>query len=94
MDYSRITFVHGGYIESCFTSELTTVGFRLYTCPVREELPRADFVLWTRKFCLRLILYYRGACIFPLCGTAVIVSISNAINMYVSLFSLAGAHRP
>ena len=78
---------------SCFTSELTYIWFLDCILASSEELPRTDFVLYSRKFYLRLILYYGATCIFPLCGAAVIVSTSNAIDVYVSLFSVAGAHR-
>jgi hypothetical protein len=83
---------------SCFASELTYNRFLDCILASSEELPRTDFVLDSRKFYLRLILYYGATCIFPLCGAAFIVSTSNAIDVnaidvYVSLFSVAGAHR-
>jgi hypothetical protein len=51
-----------------------------------------DFVLCTRKFYLRVILYYGGLHIRRL-RAAVILSIANVINMYASVLSAAGAHR-
>ena len=78
---------------SCFASELTYIRFLDCILASSEELPRTDFVLYSRKFYLGLILYYGATCILPLCGAAVIVSTSNAIDVYVSLFSVARAHR-
>src|ERR1700733_3448476 len=91
--YSRIGFVHSIISGSCFASELTYIRFLDCILASSEELPRTDFVLYSRKFYLRLILYYGATCIFTLCGAAVIVWTRYAIDVYVSLFSVAGAHR-
>jgi hypothetical protein len=77
---------------SCFASEVTYIRFYIVYVP-RLRNCREWTLCFVRGNCLRVILYYSGACVFPFCGTAVIVSISNAVNMDVSLFSVAGAHR-
>jgi hypothetical protein len=78
---------------SCFASELTYIRFYIVYLPRPKNCREWTLCFIRGSFGPRLILCDGGACIFPLCGTAVIVSISNPINTYVSLFSVAGAHR-